>query len=132
MISCKCRRLILFRERRCWNRKQNSWRTKAHGSERNSSFFLLLQITKILFFNWNFWFKYWYFVFFFVFRFLFFWLKKKNSLGNFFSLRHEQSNMDAKIKDNTEKINLNRKLPHLIGHIVEVCYYFASNIVFSL
>ena len=28
--------------------------------------------------------------------------------------------MDTRIKENTEKIKLNKKLPHLIGHIVEI------------
>jgi len=35
-------------------------------------------------------------------------------------LEHEKSSMLAKIKDNTEKIKLNKQLPYLVSNIVEI------------
>mmetsp|Transcript_10828 Transcript_10828/g.18097 ORF Transcript_10828/g.18097 Transcript_10828/m.18097 type:complete len:434 (-) Transcript_10828:45-1346(-) len=35
-------------------------------------------------------------------------------------LKHEQTNMKDKLSENLEKVNMNKKLPYLIGHIVEV------------
>jgi ATP-dependent 26S proteasome regulatory subunit len=35
-------------------------------------------------------------------------------------LRHEQTQLDERVKDNNEKVAQNKKLPYLIGHIVEV------------
>jgi 26S proteasome regulatory subunit T5 len=35
-------------------------------------------------------------------------------------LKHEESTMKEKIKDNTEKIKQNKVLPYLVGNVVEV------------
>jgi 26S proteasome regulatory subunit T5 len=35
-------------------------------------------------------------------------------------LRHEAAQLDERVKDNNEKVAQNKKLPYLIGHIVEV------------
>lgn len=35
-------------------------------------------------------------------------------------LSHEQQTFKEKMKDNNEKIKLNRQLPHLVGNVVEV------------
>ncbi|KAJ1933314.1 26S proteasome regulatory subunit 6A, partial [Linderina macrospora] len=35
-------------------------------------------------------------------------------------LTHEQHNMNLKIKDNTEKININKQLPYLVANVVEI------------
>lgn len=37
-------------------------------------------------------------------------------------LQHEQSMMNASIKDNKEKIKLNKVLPYLVANVVEVCF----------
>lgn len=36
-------------------------------------------------------------------------------------LQHEESSMNEKIKDNKEKIKLNKQLPYLVSNVVEVC-----------
>jgi 26S proteasome regulatory subunit T5 len=36
-------------------------------------------------------------------------------------LSHEQAGVKERIKENQEKIKLNRQLPYLVGNIVEVC-----------
>jgi len=36
-------------------------------------------------------------------------------------LSHEQQTLKERIKDNNEKIKLNKQLPYLVGNIVEVC-----------
>lgn len=35
-------------------------------------------------------------------------------------LKHEQSAMKERIKDNHEKIKMNKQLPYLVGNVVEV------------
>jgi ATP-dependent 26S proteasome regulatory subunit len=35
-------------------------------------------------------------------------------------LQHEESSMNEKIKDNKEKIKLNKQLPYLVSNVVEV------------
>lgn len=35
-------------------------------------------------------------------------------------LQHEMGNMNEKIKDNTEKIKLNKQLPYLVANVIEV------------
>ena len=35
-------------------------------------------------------------------------------------LLHEEATMKDKIKDNTEKIKLNKQLPYLVANVVEV------------
>lgn len=35
-------------------------------------------------------------------------------------LKHEQSAMKERIKDNQEKIKMNKQLPYLVGNVVEV------------
>lgn len=35
-------------------------------------------------------------------------------------LEHEQSTMRQQIKDNKEKIKVNKQLPYLVGNVVEV------------
>ncbi|CAG8803931.1 19677_t:CDS:2 [Racocetra persica] len=35
-------------------------------------------------------------------------------------LMHEQNSMKEKIKDNREKIKVNKQLPYLVGNVVEV------------
>lgn len=35
-------------------------------------------------------------------------------------LQHEQAAMKARIKDNQDKIKLNKQLPYLVGNVVEV------------
>lgn len=35
-------------------------------------------------------------------------------------LQHEQAAMKVRIKDNQEKIKLNKQLPYLVGNVVEV------------
>lgn len=39
--------------------------------------------------------------------------------SEFIRLQHEQANMEVKIKDNKEKIKLNKQLPYLVSNIVE-------------
>ena len=36
-------------------------------------------------------------------------------------LTHEQNSMKEKIKDNQNKIKLNKQLPYLVGNVLEVC-----------
>lgn len=35
-------------------------------------------------------------------------------------LQHEQAAMKERIKDNKEKIKMNKQLPYLVGNVVEV------------
>lgn len=35
-------------------------------------------------------------------------------------LSHEQASMKERIKDNKEKIKMNKQLPYLVGNVVEV------------
>lgn len=37
-------------------------------------------------------------------------------------LQHEQTAMKERIKDNKEKIKMNKQLPYLVGNVVEVCF----------
>jgi 26S proteasome regulatory subunit T5 len=43
-------------------------------------------------------------------------------------LIHEQASMNDKIKDNKEKIDLNKVLPYLVGNVVEVIYIYFINL----
>lgn len=36
------------------------------------------------------------------------------------NLRHEKEKFDAMIKENSEKIKMNKQLPYLVGNVVEV------------
>ena len=38
-------------------------------------------------------------------------------------LQHEQAAMKERIKDNKEKIKMNKQLPYLVGNVVEVISY---------
>jgi 26S proteasome regulatory subunit T5 len=38
-------------------------------------------------------------------------------------LQYEQANVKEKIKDNKEKIKMNKQLPYLVGNVVEVRAY---------
>ena len=40
-------------------------------------------------------------------------------------LQHEQSSMKEKIKDNEEKIKLNKQLPYLVANVVEVTLMYS-------
>jgi 26S proteasome regulatory subunit T5 len=44
-------------------------------------------------------------------------------------LQHEQNHMKEQIKDNKEKIKLNKQLPYLVGNVVEVNLNFGYFIV---
>jgi ATP-dependent 26S proteasome regulatory subunit len=39
-------------------------------------------------------------------------------------LQHEQGAMKEKIKDNEEKVKMNKQLPYLVANVVEVCVIF--------
>lgn len=39
--------------------------------------------------------------------------------------QHEQLSMNEKIKDNKEKIKLNKQLPYLVANVVEVCLFYS-------
>jgi ATP-dependent 26S proteasome regulatory subunit len=39
-------------------------------------------------------------------------------------LQHEQAAMKERIKDNKEKIKMNKQLPYLVGNVVEVSFFF--------
>lgn len=39
-------------------------------------------------------------------------------------LQHEQASMKERIKDNKEKIKMNKQLPYLVGNVVEVNSHF--------
>jgi ATP-dependent 26S proteasome regulatory subunit len=38
-------------------------------------------------------------------------------------LLHEQANMNQQIRDNREKVKLNKQLPYLVSNVVEVGYH---------
>lgn len=38
-------------------------------------------------------------------------------------LQHEQAAMKERIKDNKEKIKMNKQLPYLVGNVVEVLLF---------
>jgi len=40
-------------------------------------------------------------------------------------LSHEQSTMKEKIKDNEEKVKLNKQLPYLVANVVEVLFFLS-------
>ncbi|KAJ2515224.1 26S proteasome regulatory subunit 6A, partial [Coemansia sp. RSA 2049] len=40
--------------------------------------------------------------------------------SDYHRLSHEQNMMMAKIKDNTDKININKQLPYLVSNVVEI------------
>lgn len=39
-------------------------------------------------------------------------------------LTHEQNNVKERIKENNDKIKLNKQLPYLVGNVVEVKIHF--------
>lgn len=41
-------------------------------------------------------------------------------------LQHEMTSVNDKIKDNTEKIKLNKQLPYLVANVIEVGCIFCS------
>ena len=38
-------------------------------------------------------------------------------------ISHELQSEQEKIKDNTEKIKVNKTLPYLVSNVVEVCFF---------
>ena len=46
-------------------------------------------------------------------------------------LQHEQAAMKERIKDNKEKIKMNKQLPYLVGNVVEVKYKTWTGVVKS-
>jgi ATP-dependent 26S proteasome regulatory subunit len=48
-------------------------------------------------------------------------------------LQYEQAAVKERIKDNKEKIKLNKQLPYLVGNVVEVCppFFLAKAILFT-
>lgn len=41
-------------------------------------------------------------------------------------LQHEQAAMKERIKDNKEKIKMNKQLPYLVGNVVEVSFFLCT------
>lgn len=46
-------------------------------------------------------------------------------------ITHEQAAMKERIKDNKEKIKMNKQLPYLVGNVVEVSLYINLKRFFS-
>ena len=47
-------------------------------------------------------------------------------------LGHEKTAMDEKIKENKEKIKLNKQLPYLVGSVVEVTFFLSVEPSFNV
>jgi hypothetical protein len=50
--------------------------------------------------------------------------------GEITRLTHEQNALKEKIKENSEKIKLNKQLPYLVGNIIEVSVVVAALLLF--